>query len=707
MSSQIKNKHSLSRSGIHALYTFAPFKLFRAQGDSYTFILVPISGNETNQKFQWRSVSVKDSYYVSFGDGMQKKVVQPQELYSQSLSRDYNTGITFRASSQKLKSPHGWDYPPVYLQFDYKSLSQTHFCQLGYVISASQEICPMTSECPYFESVKSDTRKCKYYRGPTAYTSLYNVYPQIKRKFNDPLGGLLFKPLLAMRYGDNPLAIVRFTELGNFFAYIDGIVFAPKPKWITAQPSVFLREGIGFRLANVHALELEFPKASLDEFIRDTLTTNSGIRNWVVLKFLLYMGAHTHENRIREKMGLRAFKQMEKIVTQSITGIEDAEVRSFLSELKDRPIDEEIVEFAEVLVIHGIAHTLKNALTAYYGVKSEDIEYSLDHPKIRILNPPSDKIRVLIFEPVEGGYGYLKNFVSKLEAGDKNVFEFLLKSSSQTFVKSCEEKVAKNLNRLDKDLSIFMGEYAQIISAILNAYGNSFAGTDLFPHINSIRRAIGANVTVPESARPLMDDFLERGAHCWDGCQLCVMLERECIFLPFDQPFLLSERLLRESLNALCKALENPVVNYPLNTKGLMEQFKGISEMATSSIDIVSPWLSPDIIENVVSLQQTKQLFVRFLTKEDKSNEVQIRSIATLKEVSDKHSPYVQSRISPGQLHAKGMVVDGIVAMHGSFNFTNMGLKTNVENATIDFSNEGSKNFLQRFNELFQVSVPL
>jgi hypothetical protein len=679
----------------------------RAQGDSYIFLFVPISSYEENPKFKWRSVSVKDTYYVSFGEGLQKKVVQPQQLYSQTISKNYNTGTTFRVSSQKLKSGHGWDYPPVYLQFDYKSLSQTRFCQLGYVISASQDICPMTSECPYFAPAKGDTRKCTHYLGPRAYTSLYNVYPQIKRKFNDPLGGLLFEPLLAIRYKDNPLTVVRFTENGNFFAYIDGIIFAPKPKWITAQPSVFLREGIGIRLSNVHALELEFSKENLDAFLKDTLSSNLSIKLWITLKFLLYLGDQGLENRIKEKMGLKAFKKMEKLVNFAITNVEEPELKSFLNELTNRALDEELIEFSEVLLIHGLAHTLKNALTAYYGLNTEDIEYSLDHPKIRILNPPSESIRLIIFEPVEGGYGYLKNFVSKLRSGDRSVLEFLLKSSADTFLKSCEERVTRNLKILDRELSSYRSQYAQIVSAILNAYENTFCGTELFPHLNSIRRGIGVNVRIPESARPLLDDFLERGAHCWDGCQLCVMLERECTFMPFDQPFLISERLLRATLDMIGKSLVNPVVNYPLNSNGVMEQFKKISEMATMKIDIVSPWLSSDIIQPIISLQQKKQLFIRFLTKEDKANEVQVKSIALLKELSNQYDPYVQTRIASGQLHAKGMVVDGIVALHGSFNFTNMGLKANVENVTIDFSNEGSSKFLDRFNELWQTSIPL
>jgi phosphatidylserine/phosphatidylglycerophosphate/cardiolipin synthase-like enzyme len=233
------------------------------------------------------------------------------------------------------------------------------------------------------------------------------------------------------------------------------------------------------------------------------------------------------------------------------------------------------------------------------------------------------------------------------------------------------------------------------------AYTRTFANKEIFPHINSIREAIANNLNLTPEARSLLDDLLERGPHCWDGCQLCVMLERDCNYLPFDQPFLVTNRLTGEIVRILKKMVDSPTEVFPLKIDVENEFLRFIST-ARNSIDLVSPWLSPEIVKEIIKKAEENELNVRIITTRDIDNKVHAESLKILRETIK----YVKTRISQ-QLHAKGMLVDGVMLLTGSFNFTITGLKSKVENLTVDFSLQGVRNFKKEFDAMWEKSLPL
>jgi len=585
------------------------------------------------------------------------------------------------------------------MQIDSSTLKSGHYCTLGWVVSAPEPSCPLTHECPYYQP-RQKTGQCKSYQGPIAYSSLYNVYSRIQRRFDDPAGGYLFTPIMAMREGDEPLAIVRFTDRGNFLAYIDGVSFSPKLRWITAQPTVFLKEGVGFRIENVHAIEIDFPEVALHKFVRRQLENDVLLRQWIALKRGLYLGPD--DVVLRERRGISAFRKMETVVTAAVegTGIENAQ--ESLSELGEVGVTDALVNFGAFLLLHSFAHTFRNALLAKYGCRGEELAYSIEHPLLRTVGAPAEKVRILVFETAEGGFGYLRTFATVLGSGETDEFEHLLKASFESIKQSCEDRVDQSIRNLERNYENFRDEakLRPIVDGIIRAYRNSFKDSKVFPHVNAIRRAIATSIDVPNEIRPLLDDLLERGAHCWDGCQLCVMLERECTFLAFDQPFLVSERLLRSSLQLMYENLRNPMSFYPLR-RGISDEFHRLTSMATSTINVVTPWISPEIVDYLQSLESQKQVKVRIITRHDRANDVQSKSIEKLRELDKKLGENFQTRIID-QLHAKGIIIDGIMAMHGSFNLTVSGLNSNVENITIDFSVVGTSKFAKEFETVWQ-----
>jgi len=698
-----QKKKPLSRQGIQALYTFTPFKLLRATEDGYSIVLAPVWPLLAPQNLTWRSTSVKNLFAVPITETWAKKVVHPHQLYPQTFVRGSSANFVFRLREDRRNDPTFWRYPPNYLEFNWTSVNASHYCALGWVITCAQERCPQESYCRFMKPNKMGS--CKFYRGPVSYASLYNVYPRIQRRFEDPPVGL-FEPMLAIRYNELPFVIFRFTTRAKFQAYIDAIVFSPKLAWMNRQPTIFLQEGLGFETNNVHAMELEFSEDVLRDFIVDHLHSSKKTAEWITFKYHLYVADTLANGHIREKRGFDAFDRLDNLTLETISpsGRSDATKR-IIKQVQETEISSDIVDFAEILFLHSLAHELKEILVAKSGCHTVDIGYYVEHPRLRTIGPPSSKVRIVIFEHAMGGLGYLKKFADEVGEIGPEALERHLANSLEGFETVCTHKVEKSFRTMQKELAIYEKEHPEIVKSILSLYRDALPNTDVFPHVNSIRRAISQTVdTIPGDLRSLLDDMLTRAPHCWDGCQLCVMFERECNFLPFDQPFLVSRTLLSDSLRSISSMIYQPKISAPLK-KGVMREFEAFLRAAQNQIDMATPWISPEIVDKLVELATNNQLKIRLITKEDPQNETQIKSLEKLRELQTK-LPNFETRLSQ-ELHAKGMLVDKIMLLDGSFNFTLSGLASNVENLEEDFSIKGCSRFSEQFDALWEKLRPL
>ena len=694
--SSSRERKPIIRQGIQALYTFTPFKLLRTESEKYySLILVPIAYFKTTPSLiKWRSESHKDSFQVYFKT-FSKPIVQPYQIYPRVFSKDSEDCYIYE--NKNIRKRTSWRYPPTYMEFSWRALNSGYYCRLGWVLLSSQPRCPQESNCPNLKG-----SPCPYYsKKPLSYPSLFNVYPRIWRKFEDPIDK--FKSILAIRYEDRPLAVLRFTDHGSFIAFIDGVVFSPKSARISIKPTVFLEEGLGFKIANVHAIELEFLPEALDDLIRNILTSNIDIARWIILKHELYMRDSTKDDLIRDKKGIWAFKRLDDITKQAIQEEkQNKKVSKIIKDIKNGIVDPKLISFASFLFLHSLAHILKNALALKYGCRIEDIDYYIEHKKLYIPGASPEKTRLILFETAVGGFGYLKNFVESLEVSKASLLEELISTAALSF---CEKKANESLKSLESRFKSFQERYGKLTNPILKAYYNSFPDTEVYPHINSIRKALADVIPrLTEEERSILDDLLGMGPHCWDGCQLCVMLEKECSFLPFDQPFLVSERLSRASLEKILEMIKKPSISFPLK-RGVRKEYENLLSVARDEIDLVSPWISPEIIEDLHKLCHEKHLRVRIITTADSTNPVQAQSLERLHAIRES-SPMFQARIMDN-LHAKGMLVDNIMLLHGSFNFTTSGLNANIENAVIDFSLEETKKFRKEFDEQWEKARPI
>jgi len=266
----------ISRRGIQALYTFTPFKFLKAQrGETYTLILAETAHHQVvDLRLRWRSESVRDKFLFNVPQGFPKTIVQPYEIYPVELTRGRAERYIFTS-----KTPR-WSYFPEYMEFSWEVLREGHYCAFGYVLlSSKKNNCPLARDCP----IRSGT-PCRYYFGPAAYSSLYNVYPIIRKKYEPPPDKGTNQPLTAIRYGSMPLVTLTYIPNGNYVAFIDGVQFLPKRARMFRYPSLFLKEGLGFRISQAPAIQFEFNKDTLLELIRDRLNSRPILARWIRLK---------------------------------------------------------------------------------------------------------------------------------------------------------------------------------------------------------------------------------------------------------------------------------------------------------------------------------------------------------------------------------------------------------------------------------------
>jgi hypothetical protein len=688
------------RHGIQALYTFTPFKFLRAQrGETYVLILAETAHHRVENLRPWRSKSVKDEFPFNVPAGFPKRIVQPYDLYPTLLTKGQTERFVFEPPNRQWR----WQYYPEYMEFSWEALREAHYCAFGWVLlSSRKDDCPIARDCP----ARNGT-PCKYYFGPMAYSSLYNVYPLIRKKYEPPLDKRGNKPLAAIRYQSMPLVTLTYVPNGSYVAFIDGVQFSPKSARMFRQPLLFLEEGLGFRISQAPAIQFEFNKDTLRELIRDRLNSSPMLARWITLKQLLYLDANG--DLIRERRGFTAFQRLDEVVALALSARSDGSKRaqSIVKAVSEVRVDDDLVDFASILFVHSFSHLFLNWISARYGYGKGDFGYHLEHDRIQPMGLQKEGARAFVFEAAIGGLGYLKSFAQDLVDPSKNVLAEFLGSENQgilAVLEFCEKRSNDRRRNLPIELTHF-GSNEQVVNelvnAILAAYTKSFSDPYVYPHVNSIRHAVVDAVSMTSETRDLMDDLLDRGPHCWDGCQLCVMLERGCNYPPFDQPFLVTSRLSGDIIRVLKKMVDSPAQVFPLKV-GVDKEFHRFVSTARHTIDLVSPWLSPEVVKALAEKAEENELEVRVITTKDITNRVHEESLRILREKSDR----IRTKTSQ-QLHAKGMLLDGVMLLTGSFNFTISGLTSNVENLTVDFSFKGTTNFKENFEAIWTESPPL
>ncbi|MEM2753875.1 MAG: phospholipase D-like domain-containing protein [Nitrososphaerota archaeon] len=527
---------------------------------------------------------------------------------------------------------------------------------------------------------------------------MYTIYPIVRRLFFSRETGY---SIFAVRLDDKPLAVVRFLEDAEVRYYVDTIEFSPRNIFMYRRPVLFLKQGLGMRLTGIHALELEFVPENLRKLILSILSQQNTLARWILLKYNLFK---ENGGEIREKKGFQAFDKMLEQVVQNVVqkGLSSFQRSHLWRRLQSPDLsDEEFLQFGEFVLLHSLSHVLKNSLETYVGCNTDDLQYFLEHPKNPSIRPQSERVRVIIFEDAVGGLGYLKTLAQSIKVDHQEYRRFIrhLRRTLESYQKHLR-RIEGQGSMITANLSPFRSRHAHLVEAIEYAY-SMLERTGIYPHVNSVREVLADRV-VSDEDRARLDDMLSYTPLCWDGCQLCVILERGCSFINYDQPFLVSCRLTIKGLETIVNSLEDPK-QFRHFVRGIKDTFYNFIKAARSHIYITTPWISKNIVDDLL-IKANAGVRIRLLVSDDTSNYAHSESLNYLRQVIAQYSR-VEVRLCPSEeifVHAKGVMVDDCMLLEGSFNLTNNGLKESIENVIVSFTSHDALDFARGFNQLWE-----
>lgn len=701
--------HLIERPSFQALYAFTPFKILESSSNAYTILLVPLKYFEINHELEW--FKLKDRKRIKGRN--EKEVIIPAELYPQTFTND-NDNIKhtylYKRSEKDLKSNQQLYERnlPLYMEFSYEALQEPYVCKLGYVVLCSSPICPIIKYCLKVKRDKLRRGNCQHYvKVNNTYAGLYYVYPEIEKELIESED---HKEVITIPSSKGfPLITIKFIEEGSVLGYIDTIVFIPKiHRIILRQRFIFYpNPTLGIELKNIHALIFEFEIDQLRDIIREIFKRNKRVYEWLAFKY--YFGRYLSDQRKKIVDGFKGFDllslKFKEISERSFQSAKDLQDEIYKAIEKN---EEDFINFVSFVLLHTLAHTLIVALSVKYDIPEDCLCYIIDHPILKNNQHGGENIKLYIFEDAVGGYGYLKNFIEYIkEKKDTQVLCELFK-----YIQELIEKEDQKLGDYEKtfnDLLNYLNNIAikgevEKIKSRLEKVTEFIKKVKIYPHVMTFRAIFLDDIKLGDSElRKMLEDVFSNLPLCWDGCPCCVMMEKGCIFSPFDQPFVLSKYLVKEFVEEIIKVIEEKRLSnsfYFTNVKDYVDKI--ISE-AKKSILISTPFLSQSTLDKISSLlEKNHNLQVKILTHKNCKNDKILSS-----KLMNMINKYKNFKIKfHDKLHAKGLLIDDLILLSGSFNLTTKGLESNVENIYIIYHPEEISKFRERFEEEWNNSLP-
>ncbi|MBB5254130.1 phospholipase D-like domain-containing protein [Sulfurisphaera ohwakuensis] len=681
------------RSGIQSLYTFTPFKLlFGKQG--YGIILVPLEYyNKLN--IEWNA-GINDEFYVPYYK-RDFKVTLPDIINSFIFAENSDLSVEYKHRSlakpdYRIERDDAAKPFPLILEYSYKSLRNGYHCKYGMILLHEKKDCPLKSNCKLFEKSK-DGKGCKYYEGPIPYERLYTIFPHVVRYvMEDNSKNKKILALIVVKIGnaDRILGKIEFSEKLRMEAFSDATIFYDKAADLMYKDFLWVsyENGIGFRLNNLHGIIFKFNSSSLNDYISFLINNNQEIKDWLCMKMSIYFGDKNDiglKKYSLSQKGFLAMKRFEDLIDKVVNG-----------EAEESCNEDNLTLFGSLVLLHTLAHVIiTNILEPMSSINaSGNFTYYIAHPIFGELSSS-----VYIVESIYGGLGYLKTLSIMINKGDKELSNVL--SNLPNVYNAHEGKLNKALNGLGNVINNFSKKLdKEIIQTTLNIFNewqlnSPFPKT--FPNHLVIRNYLGKRfsqkVNMDSDTRQAFKDMISELPLCWDGCNMCVGMDKGCIFGPYDQPFLISRKLINQFISTYDNWLGR--TSFPF-TNNLYHIFVDLVNLAENDIKLISPWIGKEIIDVLIKAKKEKDLLITIVCLDDEKNKNAIK----VAENNGIHVIKIPATSEQGIVHSKMMIIDDSIALTGSANFTENGLKFNKETVTVSIDPYDVGKYLEQFNEI-------
>jgi cardiolipin hydrolase len=190
----------------------------------------------------------------------------------------------------------------------------------------------------------------------------------------------------------------------------------------------------------------------------------------------------------------------------------------------------------------------------------------------------------------------------------------------------------------------------------------------------------------------------------FDGTIGHYFIEEGCLSGSFIQPFSVSCLIAKPIANGISQtSLERPL------KKSIIEWVK----MARSSIDITTWVLSVNGLDDLIkALKKACEggAKIRLLLGGGvlSDNDAYNSAVNSLKKLFQELEQCIEVRLyNKEQLHAKMIIIDGIIVVEGSFNLTKSALTTNIENAHVIIDPENVRERVEKFNKLWNEAATI
>ena len=721
----------LERSGFSTLYTFTPFKLLKSRRNEYVIQLIKLSSFKIYPEDITWNKGIQDKFVVPLKHKdrvIKKKVITPQELTASTFNPSTDRQYVYLRYSKDMKHIDAVKNAqehisllnkgvfkrnlPIYVEFSYKSLQEPYICRQGYVLLSSSENCPLATVCPKMKLDESN--KCKYYvKVNNTYAGLYHVFPLIKKRFEvleDEVEDIMIIP-----YDGLPLIKMGFTEKGEVTAIINIIALIPKKSWLFFIPRFYLypQPTIGVKLRNIHAMIFRFDTRYLEKVVTQIIQGNDDVYKWLILKYVSSRLPLVQKGSTRKLVdGFKGFDTLASI----FRGIADGDVKSveslkkILSEKNKWLTHEDFINYVTFVLVHTLAHVMLTVISTVYDVPEDVLAYYINHPILHGKNLHEGEIELVIFEDAIGGFGYIKNLINAIkEKKTPTIFRELLNYSLELLIND-DKRMIKALNSFKNNVDAIISEMPN--EAIKNALTerikriwNFVEETHIYPHVIALRKSILSGVELKELdeyMRNMLEEVFSNAPLCWDSCPHCVILERGCTYAVFDQAFAVSKSLVKSFLVLLIRDLEK--TSYSIYFTQVSDYVNELIKKAKREILISTASLSPITVSTLSSiLSENPRLKVKILAYTESINDVRV--FKKLKENLLKHGNFEVHLHD--KLHAKGILIDNLILLKGSFNFTKRGLEVNVENIDIVYHPEEIAKFKEGFEKIWKESKSL